>query len=75
MWISTAGTESNNNIKSIGGSYETYLSLAADPEAGFKLRNAFNHLVFIDAVLATDSLRSPLGDRGSNLLENKSFCN
>lgn len=53
----------------------THFSFAADPEAGFRLRKAFNHLVFIEAVLATDNFRSPLGDRGSNLDWNNSLCN
>ena len=47
----------------------------AAPEAGFRLRNAFNHLVFMEAVLAADNLRSPLGDLGSNLFRNNSRCN
>lgn len=41
--------------------------------AGFKLRNAFNHFVFID-VLDEDILRSLRGDPGSILPKNSSFC-
>jgi hypothetical protein len=53
---------------------EMYLSLP-DPEAGLRLRKAFNHFVFIDVEDDVDILRSPaLGEPGSNLAKNKSFC-
>lgn len=42
--------------------------------AGFRLRNAFNHFVFID-VLDDDNLRSLRGgEPGSALPKNSSFC-
>lgn len=51
----------------------TYLSFA-EP-AGFRLLNAFNHLVFIEEELEEDILRSPRGEPGSILPKNNSFCN
>lgn len=53
--------------------FGTYLSFA-EP-AGFRLRNAFNHLVFIEEELEEDILRSPRGEPGSILPKNNSFCN
>lgn len=53
----------------------THLSFGGNPEAGLRLRKAFNHLVFIDVELAIDNLRSVRGDPGSLLPpKNSSFC-
>lgn len=53
-----------------------YFSLPEGPE-GFRLRKAFNHLVFIDDDDDVDILRSPwtCGELGSNFTRNSSFCN
>lgn len=55
----------------------TYLTVPAMAVAGFKLRKAFNHFVFID-VLDVDNFRSLRslrgGDPNSAFPKNNSFC-
>jgi hypothetical protein len=53
--------------------FYTHFSFA-EP-AGFRLRNAFIHFVFIVAVLVVDIFRSARGEPGSILLRNSSFWN
>lgn len=54
--------------------YLTYLTVPAIAVAGFRLRNAFNHFVFIDE-LDVDSLRSLRGgDPRSAFPKKSSFC-
>ena len=63
----------NTKLSNINIFVKNYLSFA-DPDAGLRLLNAFNHFVFID-VDDTDIFRSPLlGElSGSTLLRNSSF--
>lgn len=52
----------------------TYFTVPEIAWAGFRLRNAFNHFVFID-VLDTDNFRSLRGgEPRSALPKNSSFC-
>lgn len=54
--------------------YLIYLTVPAIAVAGFRLRNAFNHFVFIDE-LDVDSFRSPRGgDPRSAFPKKSSFC-
>lgn len=50
----------------------SYLTVPAIAVAGFRLRKAFNHFVFID-VLDVDNLRSRGGDPRSAFPKNNSF--
>lgn len=64
--------------KYLNNKFSTHLSLPDGPEAGLRLRNAFNHLVFIDDDDDVDILRSPpwtCGDVASNFAKKSSFCN
>jgi len=64
------------NSKTISIQPDTYLSLPDGPEAGLRLRKAFNHFVFIDDEEDDDILRSPnFGEPGSSLAKKSSFCN
>lgn len=53
--------------------FDSYLTVPAMAVAGFKLRNAFNHFVFMD-VLEVDNFRSLRGgDPNSDFPKNNSF--
>lgn len=53
--------------------FNSYLTVPATAVTGFRLRNAFNHFVFMD-VLEVDNFRSVRGgDPNSDFPKNNSF--